>query len=200
MNIYRGAGRAQLYFAYGSCMDFADIFRTDPAAVFVGTAVLKNHKLAFSRYSLSRRGGVADIVREPGEYVEGVLYEVPDFALLDRREGAPFFYRRMRVRVYPAWLGGRWKWAWTYEIVDKSPVEIAPSREYALLIWEGAKVLSLEYRKRLRENLLRKDRVKIYDQTGFDRQSGRKVRVVEEGFGESRGRTVREHLRGAGRW
>jgi cation transport regulator ChaC len=143
-----------LYFAYGSCMNQADLARSEPRAVYLGSAVLRNYRLAFSRFSQFRGGGVADIVREPGEWIEGVLFEVPDFEALDRREGAPFVYRRRKVRVYPESLGGRWRWAWTYEVVEKSPVEIAPSREYALLIWEGARVLSLEYRKKLKENLL----------------------------------------------
>jgi cation transport regulator ChaC len=142
------------YFAYGSCMNQEDLARSGVQATYVETAVLRNYRLAFSRYSTYRGGGVADIVREPGEFVEGVLYEVADFHALDRREGAPFVYRRRKVRVYPKSLGGRWRWAWTYEVVEKSPVEIAPSREYALLIWEGAKVLSKEYRKKLKENLL----------------------------------------------
>ncbi|GAB6936033.1 gamma-glutamylcyclotransferase [Calditerricola yamamurae] len=145
-----------LYFAYGSCMNQADLARSEPRAVYVGPAVLRNFRLAFSRYSFSRGGGVADIVRALGEWVEGVLYEVPDFELLDRREGAPLFYRRRRVRVYPKALGGRWRWAWTYEVVDKAPVEIAPSPEYAQLIWEGASVLSPTYRAKLHEKLFRK--------------------------------------------
>lgn len=151
-----------LYFTYGSCMNRHDLARSGVSAICLGTAVLKNYRLAFSRYSIYREGGVADIVREPGEYVEGVLYEVSDFRVLDRREGAPYVYRRRLVRVYPEGLGERWRWAWTYEIVDKSPVEFQPSREYAKLIWDGAQVLSREYREKLKQNLLRKDRCRFY--------------------------------------
>lgn len=175
-----------LYFAYGSCMNQADLARSEPRSVYLGPAVLRNYRLAFSRYSHHRGGGVADIFREPGEWIEGVLFEVPDFEALDRREGAPFVYQRRRVRVYPEGLGGRWKWAWTYEVIEKSPFEIMPSREYALLIWEGAKALSFEYRMKLRENLLKERQVGFHDQTRFDYQSSTKVWLEQKRCGGGR--------------
>jgi len=139
-------------------MNKTDLARSGVRAAYVGTAVLKNHRLAFSRYSSFREGGVADIVPATGGWVEGVLFEVSDFEALDRREGAPWVYRRRRVRVYPNGDSDRWRWAWTYEVVNKSPVEYVPSKAYAQLIWDGARVLSREYRSKLEKILFRKDR------------------------------------------
>lgn len=136
-------------------MNLEDFRRTIPEAEAVGTAVLKNYRLAFTAYSYSRRGGVADIERSKGSWVEGVLYELSaeEFERLDTREGAPVFYKRKRVRVEK--FDGSLVWATTYEVVQKSVEEWWPSREYVLVIWEGARLLSLSYRKQLKENLLR---------------------------------------------
>jgi len=141
-------------------MNLEDFRRTVPGAEIVGTAVLKNYRLAFTMYSQSRRGGVADIVRAKGSHVEGVLYELSasEFELLDQREGAPVFYRRKKVRVER--LDGSVAWATTYEVTRKSVDEWQPSREYALIIWEGARILSLSYRKMLKENLLKVRKVR----------------------------------------
>lgn len=141
-----------LYFAYGSCMNLNDLTRSGIEATFVDTAVVINYRLAFSRYSYYRKGGVADIVKAKRKMVEGVLFEVPNFKTLDLREGAPWVYRRIRVRVYPRKSRG-WKWAWTYEVVNKASVEFAPSKEYADIIREGAQVLSVEYQKELQKLL-----------------------------------------------
>jgi cation transport regulator ChaC len=152
--------KRMLYFAYGSCMNLEDFHRTVPGAEAVGTAVLKNYRLAFTMYSHTRRGGVADIVPSKGSQVEGVLYELTpvEFEWLDSREGAPVFYRRKRVRVERQ--DGSVVWATTYEVTRKSVDEWQPSREYALIIWEGARVLSLAYRKMLKENLLKVRKVR----------------------------------------
>ncbi|MFS0883351.1 gamma-glutamylcyclotransferase family protein [Metabacillus niabensis] len=143
-----------LYFAYGSCMNELDLSRTVQAKT-VGIARLNNYKLVFSRYSHTRKGGVADIVKVNGEYLEGVLFEVPNFIKLDAREGHPTFYKRKRVKVLIIETGD-YVWAYTYEIVRKEIEEVKPSREYCLLIWEGARVLSIDYRRKLKESLLKK--------------------------------------------
>lgn len=142
------------YFAYGSCMNEKDIRRTTPAE-FVSAATLYDYKLAFTRYSSGRRGGVADIVKSSGDYVEGVLFKVKDLAALDRREGAPFAYKRKRVKVL---VHERMKIisVMTYEVTNKEPYEIKPSESYKRLILDGAKqFLSKTYQKELKANLNR---------------------------------------------
>jgi len=173
------------YFAYGSCMNVPDLLRSGVGAIQQGTVVLKNYRLTFSRYSYSRGGGVADIVKQRGEFVEGILYWVPNLTALDVREGAPYVYRRKRVRVHLT-DGGEPMTVWTYEVVDKAMIEYAPSRHYALLIWEGARILSPAYREKLKQILLREERVKNDEQSRFGKASFRKDGSIEERSYEGR--------------
>src|SRR3990172_10463463 len=84
-----------LYFAYGSNLDLVRFRRRCPGAVVIGRARLPDYQLAFTRYSRSERGGVADIVPQPGAVVWGALYEIDEACLgtLDEYEGAPPAYR-----------------------------------------------------------------------------------------------------------
>jgi gamma-glutamylcyclotransferase (GGCT)/AIG2-like uncharacterized protein YtfP len=60
-----------------------------PASRFVGIAVLRDHKLAFTRESVNRGCGVADVVAQDGAQVWGVVYEIDDLDVgkLDAAEG-----------------------------------------------------------------------------------------------------------------
>jgi gamma-glutamylcyclotransferase (GGCT)/AIG2-like uncharacterized protein YtfP len=77
------------YFAYGSNMDWNQMRERCPSSRFVGIAVLRDHKLAFTRKSVTRGCGVADVVAEDGVQVWGVVYEIADLDLgkLDVSEG-----------------------------------------------------------------------------------------------------------------
>src|SRR3990172_6059184 len=90
-----------LYFAYGANLDLRRFRRRCPGAAVVGRARLPDYQLAFTRYSRAEKGGVADIVPQPGADVWGALYEIDAscFAALDDYEGAPRSYRRATVRV-----------------------------------------------------------------------------------------------------
>jgi gamma-glutamylcyclotransferase (GGCT)/AIG2-like uncharacterized protein YtfP len=78
-----------LYFAYGSNMDWNQMRARCPSSRFAGIAVLGDHKLAFTRKSVSRACGVADVVAEDGAKVWGVVYEITDLDVgeLDASEG-----------------------------------------------------------------------------------------------------------------
>ena len=78
-----------LYFAYGSIMDWDQIRERCPSARFLGIAVLLDHRLAFSRYSSTRKCGVADAVESEGSEVWGVVYDIDevDVGNLDKKEG-----------------------------------------------------------------------------------------------------------------
>ncbi len=80
---------AVLYFAYGSNMDWCQMRKRCPSAQFLSVALLRDHRLAFTRYSPSRECGVADAVAEEGPKVWGVVYQIPDteIAMLDKCEG-----------------------------------------------------------------------------------------------------------------
>ncbi len=91
-----------LYFAYGSNLDLRQMRRRCPGSEVVGRARLLDYRLGFTRYSTKRKGGVADIVPEPGAEVWGALYNVDaaGMASLDEFEGVPRAYRRIDVRVF----------------------------------------------------------------------------------------------------
>jgi len=78
-----------LYFAYGSNMNWNQMRERCPSSRFVGIAVLRDHRLAFTRESVSRGCGVADAVAEDGAQVWGVVYEIADLDVgkLDASEG-----------------------------------------------------------------------------------------------------------------
>lgn len=78
-----------LNFAYGSNMDWDQMRQRCPSSRFLGIAVLRDHKLAFTRKSVKRGCGVADVVPEAGAHVWGVVYEIADIdvRMLDASEG-----------------------------------------------------------------------------------------------------------------
>jgi gamma-glutamylcyclotransferase (GGCT)/AIG2-like uncharacterized protein YtfP len=94
------------YFAYGSNMDWTQMRSRCPSARFIATAVLRDHRLAFTRRSLKRDCGVADAVWEKGKIIWGILFEIDDAELdgLDESEGyrvgrVTNSYRREQRRV-----------------------------------------------------------------------------------------------------
>jgi len=125
------------YFAYGSNLDLRGFKRRCRGATVAGRARLPDHRLSFTRYSRAEKGGVADIVPQPGAEVWGALYEIDasSFAALDDYEGAPRAYRRETVRV--ADDKGAEHEAIAY-IANKTG-EFAPSREYLAQITRGAR-------------------------------------------------------------
>ncbi|HEU4964289.1 MAG TPA: gamma-glutamylcyclotransferase family protein [Bacilli bacterium] len=138
-----------MYFAYGSCMGARDFRRTVPEFQRLGKAMLPDFRVGFTLDAEARRGGVADIVPEPGEVMEGVLFEFPEkyLPLLDEREGTHIgHYRRREVILLHE---GKAVTAWTYEVVDKAAEEIAPSVLYRDLLMEARDVLSHEYMEKL---------------------------------------------------
>jgi len=78
-----------LIFAYGSNMDWAQMRERCHSAEYVCIAVLKNHRLAFTRKSINRGCGVSDVLPEEGRNVWGVVYRIPDNEMphLDSKEG-----------------------------------------------------------------------------------------------------------------
>jgi hypothetical protein len=78
-----------LYFAYGSNLDFDQMKSRCPSARFAGVAKLPGRRLAFTRWSESRKGAVADAVADPASEVWGAVYEITaeDLGKLDGHEG-----------------------------------------------------------------------------------------------------------------
>lgn len=126
-----------LYFAYGSNLHLRQFARRCPGAKPAGRARLPDYSLAFTRYSTKRKGGVADIVPEPGGEVWGALYEVDEthLASLDQYEGVPRSYRRETISVFDD--EGREREVFTY--MAHQTGRFAPSRMYLDLIVTGAR-------------------------------------------------------------
>lgn len=144
------------YFAYGSCMNEADFRRSlkrsglDKDYTIIGLAKLSDYRLAFTRYSYGRGGGVLDMLPSPGDYVLGIVYEVTDRALkaIDRREGVYVgAYYRDTVQIQ---VGDEVVEAYTYFVNDKLEEEVPPSEEYQNIVYEAMKQASFpdEYIKK----------------------------------------------------
>jgi gamma-glutamylcyclotransferase len=90
------------YFAYGSNLDRAQMRERCPDASTIGRAMLAGYRIAFAGSSRRWDGGaVATLLPARGQNVSGVLYRLSpeSFAKLDRLEGHPDVYIRVRVSV-----------------------------------------------------------------------------------------------------
>ncbi len=132
------------YFAYGSNMVQTTLRSRVPSARFLGVALLRDHRLAFTRRSLRWNAGVADIVEYEGLSLYGALYEadVEQLSELDSKEGVPHAYNRKYIDVR---VGGREFPAMTYcvtgyaeEWLAKTRSELSPSDDYFAEVLRGA--------------------------------------------------------------
>ncbi len=130
-----------LYFAYGSNMDENQMEQRCTAGFDVlGVARLEGYRIDFTKYSNDWEGGVADIIEEPGAYVEGVVFDLPDASLedIDRYEGvSEGMYRRIDISVTMRGSGERLDML-SYEVIDKSESTIQPSGRYIGQILKAA--------------------------------------------------------------
>jgi gamma-glutamylcyclotransferase (GGCT)/AIG2-like uncharacterized protein YtfP len=92
----------ELYAAYGSNMDAAQMAQRCPHSPERGTGWLEGWRLTFGGEDIGWEGALATVVEDPAERVFVVLYEVPegDARALDNWDGATLgYYRRIKVRV-----------------------------------------------------------------------------------------------------
>lgn len=109
--------------------------------MFAGLAYLDDYRLAFTKHSGNWGGGVLDIIESPGDYVLGVVYEIPEQAIpaIDRREGVPDHYRRVEnIKVE---LGFVQVEVFTYMVVEnrRQMNEIKPADKYFDVVYKGMK-------------------------------------------------------------
>ncbi len=128
---------SQLYFAYGSNLNHKQMTQRCPDARLKCKAYLKNYKLDFTKYSLKRDGGVADIIPSIHSCVWGAVWEVSelDISKMDEYEGHPKFYLRKTMAVTledHSSLNVH-----TYQIVQKEGY-VAPKLDYLNIIIAGA--------------------------------------------------------------
>ena len=89
------------YFAYGSNLDVSQMKERCPDARPVGTALLRDHALAFGGHSPNWEGAPATVVPEEDSHVPGLVYELSydEIRILDYYEGHPVRYERRRRPV-----------------------------------------------------------------------------------------------------
>ncbi|HJL16632.1 MAG TPA: gamma-glutamylcyclotransferase [Sandaracinaceae bacterium LLY-WYZ-13_1] len=135
-----------LYFGYGSNLHRADFarwcrergHRTD-AVRALGPAFLPDAEPVFHYRSKARGGGAMSVRERPGHAVPGVLFEVDEegWGALDRKEGRPRYYERVRKIVLTA--DGEERSATTYEVTPphRRAHHVPPTEHYARLVTEG---------------------------------------------------------------
>lgn len=141
-----------LYFAYGSNLNEADFKAWSHKNGFsadclrrIGMAYLPDETLAFDYRSSGRNGGVLNIRPARGCVVEGYLYEVTGdgWNALDRKEGAPRFYRRKLVTVLRP--DGSETKAATYRVIPERREDfVLPATDYLELCRSARERLELE--------------------------------------------------------
>ena len=92
----------ELYFAYGSNLDLAQMRIRCPGATLISTGWLDGYRLVFGGFSHARGGGTANLVAtNQGDRAHGVLFHMTpkDWDRLDPFEGYPRVYDRHVVRI-----------------------------------------------------------------------------------------------------
>lgn len=125
-----------LYFAYGSNMNEAQMQSRVPGSRKVDVGWLLDHEFLYSGYSRTWGGAVANVRRKTGHAVFGVLYSLPPGGIdsLDRFEGYPHAYQRRRVTIQDS-RGAR-RPALLY-FKRSARAEVEPSPEYVRLITDA---------------------------------------------------------------
>lgn len=151
------------YFAYGSNLDPVQMEERGIAMKASELAELPEWNLAFTIYSNTWRGGVADILPDPTEIVKGVVYTIDKRSLeeLDRYEGRRVEDKRevgMYRRQYIPVKGRKeWKTVLTYvvnrDIEYKRRTKLKPSKRYLRAIISGAQEhrVDKEYIEKLKD-------------------------------------------------
>ena len=152
------------YFAYGSNMDKYQIETRCPNVKKIGKGLIPNYRIDFTRKSIKRNCGVADILESQGDTIWGIIYNITDEDLisLDRFEGFPRYYTKKTIKCYQFVNPNPWGFipkeplqeyleelyknpfnfkeieAIVYVVIDKSATTIQPSIEYLNLLQEAA--------------------------------------------------------------
>ena len=139
------------YFAYGSNMDGDRLRGRGVSFSRREWAVLEGYRLVFNkRSSRDPKEGFANIVKDEGGLVEGILYEIAeeDIEKLDKYEGYPQHYDRQRVKV--KMQSGEAVEAAVYIAKQEMTAEgLKPSRKYLNHLLKGCDLLSKEYCEKL---------------------------------------------------
>ncbi len=142
------------YFAYGSNLNQRAVTEwcrhyghKSPNLKGGRSAVLDNYRLCFPIFSEYWGGGIADIVYDPGKYVQGAIFQLtePEMVTLDAKVGRKLdaagkeigVYKRLDVKVAPLGRGEPVQ-AVTYQGVSVDRVHIPPTQHYMDTVIQGA--------------------------------------------------------------
>ncbi len=136
-----------VYFAYGSNMDRAQMRARCPDSKLVGWGYLNDHRLTYVGHSERWGGGVATVIPHEGDRVAGYLYFVTptDLKRLDRYEGVPSIYRRKIVHISLGGQPGSTRAVTYHHVGDRSYRPPAPSY---LSVIQNAHAAMLRRRRR----------------------------------------------------
>ena len=141
------------YFAYGSNMDPDQMRERGINFSKREHAILEGWRLKFNKVaSRNPKEGYANIEKNGDSSVEGILYTIQDLDIekLDRYEGYPHHYEKLRVRVKLD--DGGEEEAITYIAKsDKVKEGLKPSKDYLNHLLKGCDLLSEEYCEKLRK-------------------------------------------------
>ncbi len=133
-----------LYFGYGSNLSTKYTKPYFPSAKVVKRAMLPNYHIEFRKYSTDLEGGISTIIEAPGEFVEGIIYDVTEeeIAEMDILEDVPLgLYKRETFMVQGK--DGKWELADLYRVCNpKGPY--TPSKKYVGYMLEGMKEHNFE--------------------------------------------------------
>lgn len=121
------AGQKVNYFAYGANTNHQHLRNLCPAAKWLGSAVLADHKLCW-RYHL-------DIERTVGHCVHGAVWSISlaELDQLDHYEGYPTYYTRKQQMVS---VNGDNTICWVYEMPVKGRLN-SPHHRYYNQVYKG---------------------------------------------------------------
>ena len=126
-----------LIFGFGSNMDLSQIKSRCPSAKLICRGSVFDKEIRYTRYSPTRKGGVADMYNAPSHRVYGLIISVndEDLAFLDKIECADNEYQRVPIHAYDD--NGHEIQCECYDVIDKKP-DIAPTKVYEWLVYSGA--------------------------------------------------------------
>ena len=138
--------KTNLVFAYGSNLHAPQMMDRCPSARYVERAWIPEVRLIFASWSPRWGGAVAGLAMEKRNRVHGVIYAISnaDLVTLDRLEGHPGVYSRVRVHlVTPA---GKRPAAFVYALMRGVDRRSLPSIEYREAIRAGYETWGLPKR------------------------------------------------------
>jgi gamma-glutamylcyclotransferase (GGCT)/AIG2-like uncharacterized protein YtfP len=138
-----------MYFGYGSNLNLDDLGEferenfpnseklfEETTNILDGIFFLPDYQLQFPVESDKRKGGVLDVTPKLGHAVAGKLFEVENWDLLDAKEGAPNFYKKIEVTVIDE--HGQTFDAFTYVVSSKRKVAyVKPHQDYVRTVSDG---------------------------------------------------------------